>query len=77
MAASMFGALTASTSGKKPVQEEYVVDHIVDKRIRNGRIEYFLAWKGYGPDENTWEPKENMGCPALIKVRPCLALHAS
>ncbi|QQP38173.1 Chromobox -like protein 5, partial [Caligus rogercresseyi] len=39
-------------------EEEYIVDHIIDKRIRNGKTEYYLAWKGYGPEENTWEPRK-------------------
>ena len=48
-------------------EEEFVVDKIFYKRIRNGKIEYYVSWKGYGIAENPWEPKENINCPKLIK----------
>ncbi|KAG5681699.1 hypothetical protein PVAND_011109 [Polypedilum vanderplanki] len=48
-------------------EEVYTVEKILQKRIRLGKAEYFLKWKNYSDNDNTWEPAENIqNCKELI-----------
>lgn len=47
----------------------FEVERILGERERLGRTEYLIAWKGYGPEERSWEPASNLvlGREALLK----------
>jgi len=53
-------------SGAEDDGQEFIVEAILDKRTRAGIVEYLLSWKGFGPDDNTWEPVQNLECQELI-----------
>ncbi|RWS31556.1 chromobox protein 7-like isoform X7 [Leptotrombidium deliense] len=38
----------------------FAAECIIKKRIRKGKVEYFVKWKGWSPKYNTWEPEENI-----------------
>ncbi|WKY02235.1 hypothetical protein Q1695_015896 [Nippostrongylus brasiliensis] len=59
---------TSSEESGSEVGEEYVVEKILGKRTRKGRVEYLIKWRGYDdPDDNTWEPAGQCDCAELIK----------
>ncbi|QRW18202.1 hypothetical protein RhiXN_03126 [Rhizoctonia solani] len=39
-------------------EEEYEVEQIIDSKQQKGKWFYLIKWKGYGPEDNSWEPKE-------------------
>ena len=48
-------------------EEVFSVETIIDKKITDGKVYYYLKWFGYEDSDNTWEPVDNLSCPALIE----------
>lgn len=50
--------------------EEFEVEKIIGerkKKIGKGyQIQYKIRWKGYGPENDTWEPLKNLSCPEKL-----------
>ena len=42
------------------VPDVYVVDKVVDMRIKQGEVEYRVKWQGYTSQYNTWEPEAHL-----------------
>eukprot|EP00092_Neocalanus_flemingeri_P005551 GFUD01005982.1.p1 GENE.GFUD01005982.1~~GFUD01005982.1.p1 ORF type:complete len:352 (+),score=112.81 GFUD01005982.1:99-1058(+) len=46
----------------------FAAERITKKRLKSGRTEYLVKWKGWSPKYSTWEPEENILDPRLIEI---------
>ena len=46
----------------------FAAERITRRRMKNGKIEYLVKWKGWSPKYSTWEPEENILDPRLIQI---------
>ncbi|XP_051899136.1 chromobox protein homolog 7-like [Pristis pectinata] len=47
-------------------EQVFAVEDIRKKRIRKGRVEYLVKWKGWPPKYSTWEPEDHILDPRLV-----------
>lgn len=62
---------SSSTSATPATNQEWEVEKIVDSCIESGTLRHYycVKWKGFGPKDNTWEPKANLAhCRAAIRA---------
>ena len=44
----------------------YEVEEIQSSRVIRGKTQFYIKWRNFPIDDNTWEPEENLDCPDLI-----------
>ncbi|EGO02851.1 hypothetical protein SERLA73DRAFT_42730, partial [Serpula lacrymans var. lacrymans S7.3] len=45
------GPVVVTQEGEK----EFKVERVVDARLKRGKLEFLVLWKGYGDKDRTWE----------------------
>lgn len=55
-------------SSRTLTNPQYVVEQILDEKIVNKKRYYLVHWRGYGTDDDSWEPEKNLNCPYLMDM---------
>ena len=66
VAASAAGAVAASADTEVGCDGDFVVERLLGVRRRGGRKQYRVHWAGFGDEDDTWEPSENLH-PDLVE----------
>eukprot|EP01116_Phalansterium_solitarium_P004579 TRINITY_DN1560_c0_g1_i3.p1 TRINITY_DN1560_c0_g1~~TRINITY_DN1560_c0_g1_i3.p1 ORF type:complete len:285 (+),score=69.04 TRINITY_DN1560_c0_g1_i3:140-994(+) len=56
-----------SSSGDESAEDVYEVESVHGRRIHNGKLQYFLKWKGYPASQNSWEDEDNIFSKDLLQ----------
>jgi hypothetical protein len=47
-------------------EEDFQIETVLDRRVINGQIEYYIKWKGFSEEDNTWEKASSLYDNPLI-----------
>ena len=50
-------------------EDIYEVDHIIEEKVEDEIRLYRVRWRGFEPDEDTWEPATNISRAAMQAYR--------
>ena len=51
---------------RKAAGATFEVESIVEKKMEDGEPLYRIRWKGYGPDDDTWEPPRSFSDSSIV-----------
>lgn len=60
------GKEDSNKDGSESESESFEVASILGSRVRHGKRQFKIRWKGFGPADDTWEDEENVDSPDLI-----------
>ena len=55
-----FEDFVCGMSTEAAIPKVYVVDKVVNVRIKEGEVEYKVRWQGYNRKDDTWKPADNL-----------------
>ena len=47
----------------------FIVEHVLNHRVVDETLQYYIKWKDYGHEENTWEPSTNLPRDSLAAFK--------
>src|SRR5271168_879237 len=47
--------------------EEYIVERVLDSRVRRGKLQFKVKWKGYSVEEDSWESASDVHADDLVR----------
>ncbi len=60
----------ADEESEESEEEEHVVEAVLKSRRDGSSREYLVKWAGYGSEDNTWEPEDNLtGNAAFVRFK--------
>lgn len=60
-------AMAQNDQSENSTDDIYEVERILDEK-KVGKVQHYLVrWKGFGPNDDSWERKSDLSCPAILR----------
>ena len=59
------------------VDQEYPVDRVMGRKMIDGKEYFYIHWKGYPAEDDSWEPRENLSLETILAWEKSLTLRSA